>query len=387
MNANKLETLWHISDISQEELIKNIGLYEPILINTYSNEINNMGDNPRLEISEDVKALYELIEFKTPCLLPCSHCKRENPFIKKKNLNQNRTPSKISLSNDDDDIEKYMVDKSPSSYTLFSNFIMLIANENFNKKDEACRTCKDVISSALKFFSVGLECTYNSNHNIQCFFSIEPFEIDEKTKKMGEEYNKENILAGIESKDEIIITPEVEEALKLYDLAQYTLVLRKVGQFPSMADMQFFELKKYNKLLKNYYGELTRAIGLNASGIGIGSFVYLRRIFEHICDDIHKECSLLDGWKEEEYRGKKFNDKIEYLESFGKIIIPSELGQIRNKIYGVLSEGIHEYSEDECLEMFPHILLAIELILDEQLNRILRQKKIKKMTSALVSAK
>lgn len=35
------------------------------------------------------------------------------------------------------------------------------------------------------------------------------------------------------------------------------------------------------------------------------------------------------------------------------------------KIYGVISEEIHEFDEKKCLEMFPYVSTAIELILND----------------------
>ena len=60
-------------------------------------------------------------------------------------------------------------------------------------------------------------------------------------------------------------------------------MLKKIGQYPSVADLSFPELKEYRKVMsKEDEKELKRAIGLFAAGIGVGSFVYLRRIFERI---------------------------------------------------------------------------------------------------------
>lgn len=59
--------------------------------------------------------------------------------------------------------------------------------------------------------------------------------------------------------------------------------MKKIGQYPSVADLTFPELEEYRKIMtKEDEKEFKRAIGLYASGIGVGSFVYLRRIFEHI---------------------------------------------------------------------------------------------------------
>jgi hypothetical protein len=61
-------------------------------------------------------------------------------------------------------------------------------------------------------------------------------------------------------------------------------MMRKIGQFPSLADVANDESKVvYRGVLRPEDGsELYKAIGLAAHGVGIGSFVYLRRIFERL---------------------------------------------------------------------------------------------------------
>ena len=68
-----------------------------------------------------------------------------------------------------------------------------------------------------------------------------------------------------------------------------------------MADISEAELRPYSKVLSaEEYRELTRAVGFTAShGVGIGSFVYLRRIFERLIEDSRTEASqaFQDGMK------------------------------------------------------------------------------------------
>lgn len=54
--------------------------------------------------------------------------------------------------------------------------------------------------------------------------------------------------------------------------------IQKVGQFPSFADIAVDESKQYTKLLSSEdAAEFHKAIGLAAHGVGIGSFVYIRK--------------------------------------------------------------------------------------------------------------
>ncbi|MEZ4843255.1 MAG: hypothetical protein R3A43_03275 [Bacteroidia bacterium] len=66
------------------------------------------------------------------------------------------------------------------------------------------------------------------------------------------------------------------------------------------------------------------------------------------------------------------DEKIELLKSF----LPNFL--VKNKVlYGILSKGIHELKEQECLDIFPVVKLGVELILDEKLKQKEQEDKIK----------
>lgn len=73
------------------------------------------------------------------------------------------------------------------------------------------------------------------------------------------------------------------------------------------------------------------------------------------------------------------------IESFGKVIIPQELTQVRKKIYGVLSKGVHQNSDQECLEVFTYVKYALEIIMDEQLAQLEKKAKIKELQARLNS--
>lgn len=147
--------------------------------------------------------------------------------------------------------------------------------------------------------------------------------------------------------------------------------LIKIGQFPPIADLSNDEIKKYQKLDKNIYSELNRAIGLSSHGIGVGSFVYLRRIIENYI----VQPKLNDLIKS----GSKTESEIIILDFKSKInLIKNDLPEFlikNNKIYSVLSKGIHQLSEEECRDYFPVLKTSIEIILDEQIAKIERDKK------------
>ncbi|KDB51524.1 hypothetical protein X805_29020 [Sphaerotilus natans subsp. natans DSM 6575] len=55
-------------------------------------------------------------------------------------------------------------------------------------------------------------------------------------------------------------------------------------------------------------------------------------------------------------------------------------------MYSLLSKGIHELSEDECLKHFATLRLGIELILDERLEARERANKIAAAKAAIQKA-
>lgn len=144
-----------------------------------------------------------------------------------------------------------------------------------------------------------------------------------------------------------------------YIVLTYGNKMKKIGQYPSVADLSFPELKEYRKVLsKNDEKELKRAIGLYASGIGIGSYVYLRRIFERIIVTASKK-AISDGkFKEEDFERAHVNEKVKMLSDY----LPKSL--VHNEtFYGIVSKGIHELSEEDCIEYFPVMKSFIMMIL------------------------
>lgn len=133
----------------------------------------------------------------------------------------------------------------------------------------------------------------------------------------------------------------------------------KIGQYPSIADLAFPELKEFKKVVStDDLKELRKAIGLHAQGIGIGAFVYIRRIFERLIDRA-KDMAITDGSLDvEEYSRSRVAERIDLLKKY----LPNAL--VSNKtFYGIVSKGVHELSEEDCIAYFPVVQEGIMLIL------------------------
>ena len=156
--------------------------------------------------------------------------------------------------------------------------------------------------------------------------------------------------------------------------------ISKVGQYPSVADFHIGKVHKYDKVLpKERMREFTKAIGLAANGVGIGSFVYLRRIFEHLVFEA-LEVAKKDKpeFDETVFISSRMNERIQMLSGY----LPDFLVE-NHTIYGILSKGIHELSEDVCNKHFSILRESIEMILDEKLEAYQKEQKKKNIKQAL----
>jgi hypothetical protein len=138
-------------------------------------------------------------------------------------------------------------------------------------------------------------------------------------------------------------------------------ILQKSGQDPSFADIALDESKTYRSVLsKDDAAELHKAIGLAAHGVGIGAFVYIRRIFERLIRQRFDEFKAQEGWSDDDFEKRRIVERIELLENH----LPPFLVQNR-KLYGILSQGVHELDEQQCLSIFEVIRASTVIILDE----------------------
>lgn len=134
---------------------------------------------------------------------------------------------------------------------------------------------------------------------------------------------------------------------------------KKIGQYPSVADLSFPELDNYKKVLSaDDRKEFRRAIGLHASGIGAGSYVYLRRIFERLLFQAKENAG--DAIDKDSFDKARVDGKITILKDY----LPKLLTD-NPTLYGVLSKGVHELTEIECIEYFPVVRDCIFMILNE----------------------
>ena len=153
----------------------------------------------------------------------------------------------------------------------------------------------------------------------------------------------------------------------------------KIGQFPSIADLSFPELKQYEKVIdEQSRKELGTAIGLYAHGVGIGSYVYLRRIFERILDTAKQQAAEDKNVNLSGYDTMHVSDRIKLLKDYLPEMINSNPA-----IYGIVSKGIHELSETDCVTYFPVMRDSIFVILRQWEEKRKEREAVKQLEASI----
>lgn len=156
----------------------------------------------------------------------------------------------------------------------------------------------------------------------------------------------------------------------------------KIGQHPSYGDLHLSKVKRYASVLtKPQLAELSRAIGLASHDVGIGSYVYLRRVFEALVEEANQTVRSDQSWDEQSYARSRMSEKISLLKGH----LPTFLVE-HPAMYSLMSKGVHELSEEECLKHFETLRIGIELILDEKLEHKERARKVHDAKAALQKA-
>lgn len=158
--------------------------------------------------------------------------------------------------------------------------------------------------------------------------------------------------------------------------------ITKIGQFPNPIKSQFRSINKYKGLLDNYMDELKTALALSNNNVGVGSYVYLRRVFEKIVFDVFNENKTALRIDDKDFFTARFDEKIDILKDY----LPKFLVENR-AIYGILSKGVHELDEEDCNEYFPVLYKSITMILDEIIEKKKKLEEQKGLANSIAKIK
>ena len=176
--------------------------------------------------------------------------------------------------------------------------------------------------------------------------------------------------------------PVCNEVIYFYYIYEngYTI---KINTYPNSMNGLKQKYRKY-KLLNNDdydYAEefITGCYLFYNSKSGIGSFCYLRRCLENFVKDYTNDLFNEEKISEKYNASLKFEQKINII----KDALDKDVYDMLKPLYSILSLGIHELKEDECLAFFEQLRGILEIILDERLENINKKKMIQELKKNL----
>ena len=108
----------------------------------------------------------------------------------------------------------------------------------------------------------------------------------------------------------------------------------------------------------------------------------MRRIFEKLIWAAAEEAIDAGIITEADFSRLRMDEKIETLRAY----LPETLVELKD-MYGILSKGVHELSEEECLACFDVMRNGIELILDDKLEQKRKEEKRKSTLESMAKLK
>lgn len=153
----------------------------------------------------------------------------------------------------------------------------------------------------------------------------------------------------------------------------------KIGEYPSAYDngnKEYLEkLKKVcsNKEAKDMAQYVNKALIMESNGFGIAALLYMRRAFERliiISEDKNKSQNSCE----------KMADRIK-----NNPLLPEQIKADR-RVYNIISEGIHNETEEECMELFNVIKVGFTILLRRTYESVEEKKELEEL-SRLVSSK
>ncbi len=117
--------------------------------------------------------------------------------------------------------------------------------------------------------------------------------------------------------------------------------------------------------------EFVRAINTSAHGFNVAACVHYRRVFESVLSDAREAKATTEGLKDwPEFELMRTNERIAALRPY----LPQFMVD-HPHLYGILSKGVHELTEEECGDAMPALRQSIELMLQDKVDAVRREKR------------
>jgi len=159
------------------------------------------------------------------------------------------------------------------------------------------------------------------------------------------------------------------------DSQTFTGWVRKIGQSPPWEiDID----KNLEKALGNDAELYKKGLTSESQSYGIGSYAYFRRITENIIDELLNSISgLIDENEKEQYlaalekvkKTRVTEEKIELVQGLLPVSLqPNNINPLK-ALHSALSEGLHNKTDEECLELADTIKTILIYLLEEIRSR------------------
>lgn len=169
--------------------------------------------------------------------------------------------------------------------------------------------------------------------------------------------------------------------------------VRKIGQFPPWEiDID----KNLEKDLGKDAGLYKKGLICESQSYGIGSYSYFRRVTSNIIDELLNSISdLIDEKVKKQYeqalekvkKTRVTEEKIELVQDLLPLSLqPNGVNPLKS-LHSALSDGIHNKSDEECLELADTIKTVLTYLLEEIKNRGDRAKQFSDKMKKLLEQK
>lgn len=203
-------------------------------------------------------------------------------------------------------------------------------------------------STWLGDFQLRLFCARDNNHLCTLFFAIQA---------PSAQLLAHNKIAKLNEQEQEQVPP--------------TKVI-KIGQNPSLTDIQLGTLQEYEEgMTSQQRKEFVRAINTSAHGFNVAACVHYRRLFESVlleARDAKLKYEEIALWPE--YQKMRTDERINALKEY----LPQFMVD-HPHLYGILSKGVHELTEEECGEAMPVLRQAIELMIQDKVDATRKEKR------------
>ncbi len=174
------------------------------------------------------------------------------------------------------------------------------------------------------------------------------------------------------------------------EVTEDTIRIQKYGQLPRKKLERDSKLQKFFKRDADYYEKAL--ISLN-SGYGIAAFAYFRRIIElnisQLLDLLASDLDPSDKQNpmnlaiDELRKESPMSDKIKVAnKALPEYLKPDGLNPL-GRIYGMLSEGVHSLTDEQCLNKAESLQACLSFLITELASRKRNRDKFKKMVGSL----